>query len=353
MPSSSSRSGRRSAQTPEGAASSASSSEESSTITREILTWVQCDKCRKWRRISGTEHLPQRWYCSLNPNQRYNSCDIPAEPESLDMAYTPDSEVAQASPSPLTTTSTATKTEPIAAAATPSREASGPVAARKMYTAEYDRARDMLRKLSDKQLQDLSANYVDWPQLLELFRRTPREEPEASPAWAAPPRKVPKKGETQSRADALNAAAQEYLPPHVARECPAIISMHDREVRVRKMVRESEANLEAARGKSPVVFVMSLGTADSQKDEFRKYLEKTGVVSQLTRVLVGLYEEPDRPSDGIDYVRKYLGAPTGVDIEELRLENEELKRRNEDLQKQVDGLIEQLEAMKQGTEQGE
>lgn len=39
---------------------------------------------------------------------------------------------------------------------------------------------------------------------------------------------------------------------------------------------------------------MSLGTADSQKDEFRKYLEKTGVINQLTRVLVGLYEEPDR-----------------------------------------------------------
>merc|ERR1711959_866637 len=91
---------------------------------------------------------------------------------------------------------------------------------------------------------------------------------------------------------------------------------------------------------------MSYATADSQKEEFRKYLEKNGVVSQLTRVLVGLYEEPERPSNAVDYVKKYLGAPTGVDVEELRAENEELKKRNEELHKKVDDLMAQLEALK-------
>ncbi|CAK9117561.1 unnamed protein product [Durusdinium trenchii] len=61
---------------------------------------------------------------------------------------------------------------------------------------------------------------------------------------------------------------------------------------------------------------MSYETADSQKEEFRKYLEKNGIISQLTRVLVGLYEEPERPANAIDYIKKYLGAPTGVDVEE-------------------------------------
>ena len=75
---------------------------------------------------------------------------------------------------------------------------------------------------------------------------------------------------------------------------------------------------------------MSYETADSQKEEFRKYLEqlafehlcelkstpnssaattphfflcishvprKNGIISQLTRVLVGLYEEPERPGN--------------------------------------------------------
>ena len=91
---------------------------------------------------------------------------------------------------------------------------------------------------------------------------------------------------------------------------------------------------------------MSYETQDSQKEEFRRYLEKSGVISQLTRVLVGLYEEPDRPSQAIDYVKKHLGAPTGIDVEEIRAENEELKRRNADLQKQVDVAIAQIDSLK-------
>lgn len=39
---------------------------------------------------------------------------------------------------------------------------------------------------------------------------------------------------------------------------------------------------------------------EAKKEEFRKYLEKTGVVDQLTRVLVGLYEEPDKPSSAVE-----------------------------------------------------
>mmetsp|Transcript_15488 Transcript_15488/g.37221 ORF Transcript_15488/g.37221 Transcript_15488/m.37221 type:complete len:99 (+) Transcript_15488:59-355(+) len=92
---------------------------------------------------------------------------------------------------------------------------------------------------------------------------------------------------------------------------------------------------------------MSYETADSQKEEFRKYLEKNGVISQLTRVLVGLYEEPDRPPNAIDYIKKYLGAPTGVDVEELRAENDELKKKNSELQTKVDQLLQELEAKNQ------
>ena len=39
-----------------------------------------------------------------------------------------------------------------------------------------------------------------------------------------------------------------------------------------------------------------LPVIEAKKDEFRTYLEKTGVVDQLTRVLVSLYEEQDKPS---------------------------------------------------------
>mmetsp|Transcript_57243 Transcript_57243/g.134263 ORF Transcript_57243/g.134263 Transcript_57243/m.134263 type:complete len:97 (-) Transcript_57243:130-420(-) len=95
---------------------------------------------------------------------------------------------------------------------------------------------------------------------------------------------------------------------------------------------------------------MSYETADSQKEEFRKYLEKNGIISQLTRVLVGLYEEPERPTNAVDYIKKYLGAPSGVDVEELRAENEELKMRNSQLEQQVSSLtlqVRELEAEKE------
>lgn len=36
---------------------------------------------------------------------------------------------------------------------------------------------------------------------------------------------------------------------------------------------------------------------EAKKDEFRTYLEKTGVVDQITKILVSLYEETDKPEN--------------------------------------------------------
>ncbi|KAJ1423712.1 hypothetical protein B484DRAFT_451790 [Ochromonadaceae sp. CCMP2298] len=66
-------------------------------------------------------------------------------------------------------------------------------------------------------------------------------------------------------------------------------------------------------------------TPESKKQEFRKYLEKSGVIDALTKVLVGLYEEPERPSNAVDYIKRYMGAPAGIDVEALRLEVEQLR----------------------------
>jgi len=43
-----------------------------------------------------------------------------------------------------------------------------------------------------------------------------------------------------------------------------------------------------------------LKSTEAKKEEFRKYLEKGGVIIQLTKVLVGLYEEPDKPANAIE-----------------------------------------------------
>mmetsp|Transcript_27807 Transcript_27807/g.83354 ORF Transcript_27807/g.83354 Transcript_27807/m.83354 type:complete len:96 (+) Transcript_27807:112-399(+) len=83
---------------------------------------------------------------------------------------------------------------------------------------------------------------------------------------------------------------------------------------------------------------MAYQTPDSKKEEFRKYLEKSGVIDALTKVLVGLYEEPERPPNAVDYIKRYMGAPTGIDVDALRQENDNLKKEREELRATIDEL---------------
>ncbi|KAM9301221.1 MORC family CW-type zinc finger protein 3 isoform 2-T2 [Morus bassanus] len=51
-------------------------------------TWVQCDACLKWRKLpDGIEHLPEKWYCSLNPDPQFRNCEVPEEPEDDDLIH--------------------------------------------------------------------------------------------------------------------------------------------------------------------------------------------------------------------------------------------------------------------------
>ncbi|CDW75994.1 c-myc binding [Stylonychia lemnae] len=88
---------------------------------------------------------------------------------------------------------------------------------------------------------------------------------------------------------------------------------------------------------------MSVQTTEQKKEEFRKYLEKAGVVDQLTKVLVGLYEEPEKPSNAIEFIKKCLGAPSDTDVEQLKADNEELRRQQHEMEKKIEALQRELE----------
>ena len=92
---------------------------------------------------------------------------------------------------------------------------------------------------------------------------------------------------------------------------------------------------------------MSVQTTEQKKEEFRKYLEKAGVIDQLTKVLVGLYEEPEKPGNVIEFIKKSLGAPSDTDVDQLMAENEELKRTKADLETKIQGLEAELAAEKE------
>ena len=89
---------------------------------------------------------------------------------------------------------------------------------------------------------------------------------------------------------------------------------------------------------------MSVQTTEAKKEEFRNYLEKAGVIDQLTKVLVGLYEEPEKPGNAIEFIKKCLGAPSDVDVEALKSDNEELRRTKAELEKKIEDLKRDLEA---------
>jgi|TARA_B110000285_G_C14845827_1_gene477538 hypothetical protein len=91
---------------------------------------------------------------------------------------------------------------------------------------------------------------------------------------------------------------------------------------------------------------MSVQTTEQKKEEFRKYLEKAGVIDQLTKVLVGLYEEPEKPGNVIEFIKKSLGAPSDTDVDQLMAENEALKRTQDELNTKIQTLEAELAAEK-------
>ncbi|XP_059141634.1 c-Myc-binding protein-like [Physella acuta] len=88
-------------------------------------------------------------------------------------------------------------------------------------------------------------------------------------------------------------------------------------------------------------------TNDSKREEFRKYLEKAGVMDALARVLVGLHEEPEKPNNALDFLRQNLNAtgPETADVEALKLEVTELRQKCEQLQEENNDLKARLQQL--------
>lgn len=53
--------------------------------------------------------------------------------------------------------------------------------------------------------------------------------------------------------------------------------------------------------------------ADAKREEFRKYLEKNGVMDILTKSLAVMYAEPEKPADPLKFLTGLMGrAQTGI-----------------------------------------
>ncbi|XP_055375291.1 c-Myc-binding protein homolog [Condylostylus longicornis] len=52
---------------------------------------------------------------------------------------------------------------------------------------------------------------------------------------------------------------------------------------------------------------MSFKPIDSRRDEFRKYLERSGVIDEFTKVLIKLFNTQERPENAIQFIFENLG----------------------------------------------
>ncbi|XP_027056270.1 c-Myc-binding protein isoform X1 [Pocillopora verrucosa] len=86
--------------------------------------------------------------------------------------------------------------------------------------------------------------------------------------------------------------------------------------------------------------------ADSKREEFRKYLEKAGVMDALTKVLVNLYEEPEKPANALDFMKDHLhgGPPETADIEALKNEVSDLRQKVEQLTMENNDLKQRVQS---------
>eukprot|EP00005_Dracoamoeba_jomungandri_P004543 CAMPEP_0174254762 /NCGR_PEP_ID=MMETSP0439-20130205/4100_1 /TAXON_ID=0 /ORGANISM="Stereomyxa ramosa, Strain Chinc5" /LENGTH=95 /DNA_ID=CAMNT_0015336563 /DNA_START=16 /DNA_END=303 /DNA_ORIENTATION=- len=83
----------------------------------------------------------------------------------------------------------------------------------------------------------------------------------------------------------------------------------------------------------------------ADKEEFRDYLERSGVIDTLTKALAGLYEEKEKPASPLDFVKQHLLLGEESNLAALEKENKSLKAENISLKQQLDELSKKNEQL--------
>ncbi|XP_060183366.1 uncharacterized protein LOC132613372 [Lycium barbarum] len=85
---------------------------------------------------------------------------------------------------------------------------------------------------------------------------------------------------------------------------------------------------------------------EAKKEGFREYLEVSGVLDALTKVLVALYEQNDKPSSALEFVQQKLGGPTVSEYEKVQAELSDLQIRYDELLKEHQERCRESEQLK-------
>ncbi|XVF31048.1 hypothetical protein REPUB_Repub16aG0111900 [Reevesia pubescens] len=85
---------------------------------------------------------------------------------------------------------------------------------------------------------------------------------------------------------------------------------------------------------------------EAKKEAFRKYLESSGVLDALTKVLVALYEQNEKPSSALEFVQQKLGGPTASEYEKLEAELSDMQKKYNELLSKHEDTCKELEELK-------
>jgi hypothetical protein len=58
------------------AASGGDAAASAAVGAKERVQVVQCDRCGKWRELADVGALPDEWFCELNADREYSSCEV-------------------------------------------------------------------------------------------------------------------------------------------------------------------------------------------------------------------------------------------------------------------------------------
>jgi len=85
---------------------------------------------------------------------------------------------------------------------------------------------------------------------------------------------------------------------------------------------------------------MAYKPIDNKRDQFRKYLESSGVIEVLTKSITKLMESSEKPESPVEFIRENMGLSQKElhQIEFLKEEVETYKKQVTDLKKEIAGL---------------
>lgn len=79
---------------------------------------------------------------------------------------------------------------------------------------------------------------------------------------------------------------------------------------------------------------------EKKREEFRKYLECAGVIDSLSKALIKLYEEGDKPEDAVQFLRENMceTCPTDGEVSEMKDNYEKALTRISELERELSSV---------------